>query len=179
MKAPREVEIKFAVDDVRAVERKLRGLGFRRRTARTHEMNTLYDLAGGTLRRRGELLRLRQYGEQWRLTHKSRGRQGRHKSRVELETGVEDGRRMESILQALGYRPSFRYEKFRSEWSDGAGDVVLDDTPIGGYGEIEGPPRWIDHTARALGIAPGEYITDTYAQLFEKWKSASAAGRGR
>jgi adenylate cyclase class 2 len=170
MAPPKEVEIKFALDDLRSLERKLRALGFRRRTPRTHEINTLYDLPGGVLRRRGQLLRLRNYGKHWTLTHKGRGRAGRHKSRAELETRVEDGRRMEVILTALGFVPSFRYEKFRSEWTDDTGHVVLDETPIGNYGEIEGPPRWIDRTARALGIIPGQYITDSYAQLFLKWK---------
>lgn len=165
-----EVEIKFAIDDLRGAERKLRALGFRRQTPRTHEMNTLYDLPSHVLRRRGELLRLRKYGSRWTLTHKARGRTGRHKSRVELETAVADGPQLESIFLALGYAPSFRYEKFRSEWTDGIGHVVLDETPIGNYGEIEGPPRWIDRTARSLAIAAAEYITDTYAELFRRWK---------
>jgi adenylate cyclase class 2 len=175
MAAPTEVEIKFALDDLRVIERKLRALGFRCQTPRTHEMNTLYDLPGAILRQRGELLRLRKYGNQWRLTYKGRGRAGRHKSRAELETRVEDGPQMEAILAALGFAPNFRYEKHRSEWTDGAGHVVLDETPIGNFGEIEGPPRWIDRTARALGITPGQYITDSYAQLFSKWQQQTGS----
>jgi adenylate cyclase class 2 len=171
MTSPKEVEIKFGLDDLRAIERKLRALGFRLQTARTHEMNTLYDLPGAVLRQRGELLRLRKYGSAWKLTHKAPGLAGRHKTRVETETAVENGERMQGILSALGLVPSFRYEKFRREWSDGTGHVVLDETPIGDYGEIEGPPRWIDRTARALGIAPSQYVTDSYVQLFFDWKS--------
>jgi adenylate cyclase, class 2 len=175
MAAPKEVEIKFVLDDLRALERKLRALGFRRVTPRTHETNTLYDLPGAVLRGRGELLRLRQYGDEWKLTHKAPGRAGRHKTRVENETAVADGERMEAILSALGFAPSFRYEKFRSEWSGGAGHVVLDETPIGNFGEIEGPPRWIDRTARALGIMPRQYITDSYAQLFGSWRERTGS----
>jgi adenylate cyclase class 2 len=171
MASPKEVEVKFTLDDLRALERKLRALRFRRETPRTHEMNTLYDLPGGVLRQRGELLRLRKYGDGWKLTHKGSVLGGRHKTRVENETAVENGERMHGILTALGFAPSFRYEKFRSEWSDGTGHVVLDQTPIGNYGEIEGPPRWIDRTARALDIAPTQYITDSYAQLFSDWKT--------
>lgn len=170
MASPKEVEIKLALDDLRAMERKLRALGFRRETPRTREINTLYDLPGAVLRQRGELLRLRKYGAAWTLTHKAPGRAGRHKARVETETTVENGERMHGILTALGFAPSFRYEKFRSEWSDVSGHVVLDETPIGNYGEIEGPPRWIDRTARALGIKPSQYITNSYAQLFADWK---------
>jgi adenylate cyclase class 2 len=175
MPGPREVEIKFAVDDLKDLERRLRRTGFWRVTPRTHETNTLYDLPSLELRARGEVLRLREYGGIWRLTHKSKGSAGRHKTRVENETGISNGRQMENILLALGYRSCFRYEKFRTEWGDGSGHVVLDETPIGNFGEIEGPPRWIDRTARALGIEPSQYITDSYVALFFAWKARTGS----
>lgn len=166
----REIEIKFQVNDLRALARKLRAAGFRLVTRRTHEMNTLYDLPGEVLRARKELLRLRQYGSDWTLTHKSGGIKARHSSRVELETGVADGKKTDAILRALGYAPSFLYEKFRAEWSDRKGQVVVDETPIGNFCEIEGPPRWIDATAKKLGVSPEDYITKNYATLFADWK---------
>ncbi len=168
---PREVEIKFMVADLKTLERKLRAAGFRRLTPRTLERNTLYDLPGTPLRRRGELLRVRRYGKTWTLTHKAAARAGRHKSRAETETAVRDGARLDSILRALGFQPTFRYEKFRSQWSDGHGHVLLDETPIGNVAEIEGAPRWIDRTAKKLGIPPKEYITASYAGMFFDWKA--------
>jgi adenylate cyclase, class 2 len=167
---PNEIEIKFRIEDLRDLNRRLRASGFRRITPRTHEMNALYDLPGQPLRKRGELLRLREYGKEWVLTHKSKGLAGRHKRRVEHEIRVSDGRTMDEILRALGYQPTFRYEKFRAEWTDDRGQVVVDETPIGNFGEIEGPPRWIDQAAKKLGIRPEHYITDTYAGLFFAWK---------
>jgi adenylate cyclase class 2 len=175
MPAKKEVEIKFRVADPGTLRRKLRAAGFRRVTPHTHEMNTLYDLPGQPLRRRGELLRLRSYGPRWVLTHKSKGRPGRHKSRVESETEVADGRNTAAILDALGFVPIFRYEKFRSEWTDGKGHVVLDETPIGNMAEIEGAPRWIDQTAKRLGVARSEYLTSSYAQMFFKWKERTGS----
>jgi adenylate cyclase, class 2 len=171
----REIEIKFRMGDLRALRRKLRGAGFRLKTKRTHEMNTLYDLPGAVLRARKELLRLRQYGSEWKLTHKSAGKGGRHSSRVELETGVSDGKKMDAILRALGYAPSFRYEKFRAEWKDKNGQVVLDETPIGNFCEIEGPSRWIDATAKKLGVKPEDYIIKNYATLFAEWKQGTGS----
>lgn len=167
---PQEIEVKFRVPDIGALTRQLAQANFRLKTPRTHEMNTLYDLPGQALRRRKELLRLRQYGSEWKLTHKSAGKAGRHSSRKELETGVEDGKVMDAILRALGYAPSFRYEKFRAEWSDGKGNVVVDQTPIGNFCEIEGPARWIDQTARKLGLGREQYILKNYATLFAEWK---------
>jgi adenylate cyclase, class 2 len=170
MASNREIEIKFCVTDLKELARKLRAAGFRILTPRTHEMNTLYDLPGGVLRERKELLRLRKYGSEWTLTHKAKKKTGKHSSREELETRVADGKKMDAILRALGYSPSFRYEKFRAEWSDGKGQVVVDETPIGKFCEIEGPPRWIDATAKKLVVSEADYITKNYATLFLEWK---------
>ena len=170
MATPQEVEVKFLVSDLKSLEQKLRQHGFRCVTPSTHEINTLYDLPGQKLRRKGELMRLRCYGDKWKLTHKAKGKAGRHKSRRELETGVSDGKATGAMLRALGYSPSFRYEKFRAEWKDDEGNVVLDHTPIGDIAEIEGKSRWIDRTARALGIASQDYITKSYPELFFDWK---------
>jgi adenylate cyclase, class 2 len=167
---PKEVEIKFRISDRPALAKALKRAGFRQVTRSTHEMNALYDLPGQKLRKRGELLRLRKYGKQWVLTYKAKAAAGRYKVRVELETQVESGERTDGILRALGFAPTFRYEKYRAVWSGGPGHVLVDETPIGVFGEIEGPARWIDRTAQALGITSADYITQTYADLFFTWK---------
>jgi adenylate cyclase class 2 len=167
-----EVEIKFRVADIKKLSAQLLQLGLQQVTPRTHEMNTLFDLPGQPLRKRGDLLRVRKYGDAWVLTHKTKGknRDGRHKTRIETETRIEDGEKMEGILRALQFEPSFRYEKFRAEWKGTEGHVVIDETPIGNFAEIEGPPDWIDSVARDLGIDRRDYITETYAELFAAWK---------
>ncbi|HZD95352.1 MAG TPA: class IV adenylate cyclase [Candidatus Sulfotelmatobacter sp.] len=177
MASDREVEIKFRIVDLGALTSRLQDAHFRLVTPRTHELNTLYDQSGGILRQRGALLRLRQYGPQWTLTYKDKSDSpaGRHKSRREIETRIENGEAAGRILEAIGLTPSFRYEKFRSEWTDRIGHVVLDETPIGNYGEIEGPPEWIDTTATRLGISTEQYIASSYAELFLTWKSETGS----
>lgn len=165
-----ETEIKFHIQDVRALTVKLLSLGFRLVTPRTHELNTLFDLRARPLRRKGSLLRLRKYGDRWVLTFKGKARLGRYKSREEIESVVEDGAALSTILEHAGFSPVFSYEKFRTEWTDGEGHLVVDETPIGDFGEIEGPGKWIDSTAKRLDIKPAEYITDSYAVLFLKWR---------
>jgi adenylate cyclase, class 2 len=173
---PNEIEIKVLVDNLDDLARKLRKAGLRLKTRRTHEMNTIYDLPGLPLRKKGDLLRLREYGRKWTLTHKAKiDDNGRHKRRIETETEVADGKSMDQILRSLGFAPSFRYEKFRTEWSDDKGEVVLDETPIGDLMEIEGPPRWIDSMAKALGVSPSEYITSSYGEVFSDWKSRTGS----
>jgi adenylate cyclase, class 2 len=172
MASNREVEIKFRVENADNLTAGLEIEGFHLITPRTREMNTLYEQPGGELRKRGALLRLREYGPKWTLTYKDKTgpQSGRHKSRREIETVVENGPAMTQMLEALGYSPSFRYEKFRSEWSDSTGHVVIDETPIGTFGEIEGPPQWIDATAQRLQIPASDYIKASYAELFQAWK---------
>lgn len=170
-----EIEVKFRIDDLDILARKLATAGFHLLTPRTHEMNTLYDFPDGRLRARGELLRLRRYGERWTVTHKAKGNTGRHKSRTETETQVADGEAMASIFTSLGLAISFRYEKFRAEWSDDQGHAVLDKTPIGNIAELEGPPEWIDRTAAKLGIQPSQYITKSYAQMFLDWRERTGS----
>jgi adenylate cyclase class 2 len=172
MPSNREVEIKFRIDDIQALSTSLKDAGFRLVTPRTHEMNILYDQPGARLRRRGALLRLREYGPRWTLTYKDRSGppSDRHKSRREIETQVESGEAMAQIFQALGFRPSFRYEKYRTEWSDANGHVVIDETPIGNFGEIEGTPEWIDATARRMNISEKNYLKESYTELFAAWK---------
>jgi adenylate cyclase, class 2 len=169
-----EVEIKFKIDDVRAFMSRLPSSGFSLVTERTHELNTLYDLPGFPLRRRGAILRIRRYGPKWTVTYKDKKGSAPsstgHKSRREMETQVQDGHALAQILEATGFKVAFAYEKFRSEWTDGTGHVVIDETPLGNFGEIEGPPSWSDSTAQRLGIAKSQYITASYAELFLDWK---------
>jgi adenylate cyclase, class 2 len=171
-----EVEIKFVVHDLEALLRSVKAAaGLRQKTPSTFESNALYDNASGDLRRAGEVLRVRVYGERCTLTHKSRGDTGRHKTRAEHETGIAKADEMQAILGALGFRPSFRYEKYRAEWGDGQGEVVIDRTPIGDFGEIEGPPEWIDRTAESLNLNEKDYITASYAELFHQWKERTGS----
>ena len=76
---------------------------------------------------------------------------------------------MEAIFTHMGYRPVFQYEKFRTEYTKRAGNggkVLLDETPIGNFLEIEGSPRWIDRSARLLGFSSGDYIARSYGYLY-------------
>lgn len=171
-----EIEIKVRLTDRAAFAAKLPDTGFHLQTPETHERNTLYDAADGRLRHRGQLLRIRQYGDRWVLTHKAPDESAtntRHKSRIETETEIGDGNALAKIFEQLGYEQIFIYEKFRTEWTDGDGHVVLDRTPIGDFAELEGEPAWIDATAARLGISPSQYLTTSYAQLFLEWKKAT------
>jgi adenylate cyclase, class 2 len=169
-----ETEIKFRVDDLSELAVRLEQAGFRLDTPRTFESNVLYDTAERTMRARTEILRIRNYGGKCTLTHKRLPDNGpgedRHKHRIETETEVSDGKALAEVFQSLGLIPAFRYEKWRSEWSDGEGHCVVDETPIGNFAELEGDPGWIDRVASRLGVPHSEYMTLSYGRLFEQWR---------
>lgn len=171
-----EIEIKVRLEDRAAFAARLPGLGFQMKTPETHERNLLFDTPDEQLRRRGELLRIREYGGHFKLTHKAPApglAPKVHKTRVETECDIGDGDTLASIFRKLGFQTAFIYEKFRSEWTDGAGHIVIDRTPIGDFAELEGAPAWIDAIAAKLEISRKQYITASYAKLFEEWKAAT------
>ena len=166
-----ENEIKLAVPDVRTARRLLRAAGFAISRRRVFESNVVLDTPKLTLRRASTLLRLRQADKLTTVTYKGKPAVARHKSREELELAVADAAAMEAIFERLGFRPVFRYEKYRTEYrlKRGAGMATLDETPVGIYLELEGPPAWIDGMARRMGFAERDYITVSYAQLYLDW----------
>jgi adenylate cyclase class 2 len=181
-----EIELKFPVPDPEALQTRLPQLGFQLLTPRTFEHNTLYDTPNRDLRARRQILRLRQYGDIYTLTHKRLPDEQapvdttRYKIRIETETTISDRDAMAEIFQQLGYSPAFTYEKYRTEWSHAAdtgitAHLVLDETPIGTYAELEGPTAWIDQTLVALNIDPATCLTDSYGKLFLDWKQSTGS----
>jgi adenylate cyclase, class 2 len=168
-----ETEIKFRVRDAEGLAARLRAAGFREETPRTFESNVLFDTPERTMRSRTEILRIRSYGGRWVITHKRLpdGRPGEdvHKHRIETETQVGDGDVLAEVFKSIGLVEAFRYEKWRSEWSDGQGHCVIDETPIGVFAELEGEAEWIDRTAEKLAVDRSAYITLSYGRLFEQW----------
>lgn len=98
---------------------------------------------------------------------------GRHKVREEIEVEVTRREPLAAILEALGMRVWFQYEKFRSTYRFPANVrwaldllIELDETPIGAFIELEGPPDAIDRAAALLGFARKDYITKSYLALY-------------
>lgn len=170
-----ETEIKFRVNDLPGLADRLERAGFRLDTPRTFESNVLYDTPDRRMRARTEIVRIRNYGGKWTLTHKRLPDDGpgedRHKHRIETETEVTDGNALAEVFVSIGLVAAFRYEKWRTEWSDGEGHCVVDETPIGDFAELEGSSDWIDRVAARLGISSSEYMTLSYGRLFDLWRT--------
>ncbi len=186
-----EIEVKLAMANPAAARKKLARLKAKAvrhdiapKDGRVHELNILFDTPDGGFARHGQLLRLRiespsgsgkKRAQRVVLTYKGPAERptiGRYKVRQENEVVVASAEAMQTILEALGLRGWFRYEKFRTTYAIpasarwAAGLVLdLDETPIGTYLELEGPAPAIDRAARELGSAPSDYITKDYLML--------------
>jgi adenylate cyclase class 2 len=174
-----ETEIKFRVTNTAQLEAELTSIGFHLVTPRSFERNVLYDTADRSLRGKRELVRIRNYAGHWLLTHKRVPDSGigedRHKHRVETETELSDGAALAEVFLAVGLLPVFRYEKWRTEWSDDIGHCVVDETPLGTFAELEGEPEWIDRVTSQLGVVPEEQLTVSYGRLFDQWRERTGS----
>src|SRR5882672_4891872 len=147
-----EIEVKFPLRDRNELVRKLHEIGAQRLYPETFEDNIVLDRRG-ELRTRSSLLRVRKFGRYAIATYKGpMSIEGGIKSREEVQTGVESFERAIQLFDALGYKPVFRYQKFREVWRIKEVEVVLDRTPIGDYFEIEGPIDVIRSIAAELGM---------------------------
>jgi len=176
VKTPIETEIKLRVDSmgkagVARARALLRKHGFTIIKPRVFEQNLILDYGRNTLRESNKLLRVRAAGKIFTCTFKGPELPSRHKRREELEFRVDDLECCLALFAALGFPISCRYEKYRTEFARGKepGHVTIDETPIGVFMELEGPARWIDHTAKAFGFPRAAYITDSYRTLYEAW----------
>jgi adenylate cyclase class 2 len=165
--ASEEVEVKLPCPDLPAIRQKLEDLGATRQSDLHDEVNDLYDDAGSHLAERGAALRVRRAQGSVVLTYKGPARfSGGIKTRQESETTVADAGALEAILSGLGFARRFRYEKRREEWRLEGCSVALDQTPIGHFVEVEGPPPAIRRALVALGLDFADAIPYSYTRLY-------------
>jgi len=188
----RETEIKLHISDVKVFQRKLKKLGAKTVGAgdgRVHEFNTIFDTPEGGLAKHGQLLRIRTETASGKgkgagakrivLTFKQPTVKGvsdegaRFKVREETETELTDSIALTKIFEGLGMRGWFSYEKYRTTWQLGAKEkwakdllIEVDETPVGTYVELEGPPEAIDRAAEAFGFARKDYLLKNYLTLY-------------
>jgi adenylate cyclase class 2 len=169
-----EIEVKFALRDRAELIRKLQEIGAKRLYAETFEDNIVLDRRG-ELRTRGSLLRVRKFGRYSLATYKGpMSIDGGIKSREEVQTGVESFELAIQLFDALGFKPVFRYQKFREVWRVHEVEVVIDRTPIGSFFEIEGPMETIKTVAADLGMNMDQAIRQTYADLYRQHRRTRA-----
>ncbi len=160
-----EIEVKFRVDDHEPVLARLKRLGAKKVDG-GFERNIKFDKDGGELYKSGMLLRLRSYAGKADITYKKRLPSEKFMMREEVIVNIDSFEHGKRLLQVLGFRPDFRYEKKRQTWEYNGVGVLIDVVAIGKFIEIEGPKEKIVETAEKLGLDMADAIPLSYGQLF-------------
>jgi len=189
-----ELEVKFLLSNRSALVGRLQGTGAVLKSPRTHELNLRFDTPARALTQTSQVLRLRQ-DARVRVTYKGPGAmEGGVRARQEIEFGVDDFDAAKATFEALGYEVSFIYEKYRTTYALSSGsddfsrskavetattneavEIVLDETPLGTFTEIEGPDaEAIQLAADRLGLDWEARINESYVYLFETVKRSLA-----
>ena len=178
-----EVEVKLKVGElVDAPERltttkvRLEELGAIVTYPREFEDNLAFDFPDRSIIRSGSLLRVRIMARGTLLTFKgpvaplaglmaSAGpMKARHETELMIPASETDA--LIAIIRGLGMQPVFQYQKYRTTWDWKGLHVLLDETPIGIYLELEGDRALIEAGARELGYRSEDFITKSYRDLY-------------
>ncbi len=144
----REIKLRFAApDEARAA---VLAAGARLFRPRRLQDDALFDTDDEALRRQRSVLRVRREGERSALTFKGPVRPGPMKLREELETGVADGAVLSLVLERLGLRVWFRYQKYREEYA-AEGVVIAQGGRFGGWA-VHVKDGHLKFTYNVLGI---------------------------
>jgi adenylate cyclase class 2 len=176
-----EIEVKLRYESVAPLERA--GLRLELETARHFEDNWLLDTADRQLSARLAILRVRQAAGRGSLTYKAKANPelvSEFKARVEIETQLDDPQSALALLEQLGYRKWFRYQKYRTVYrallpSSASLHVMFDETPLGNFVELEGAEQAIAEAVHLLGVRRADYILESYLVL----QSAHCQAQGR
>ncbi len=166
-----EREVKIPCCDRGALRLLLLEIGGRTR-GEGLERNIVFDKDDGALRKSDSVLRLRSWKDNT-LTYKGprSGAKGGVKARDEIEVSVGDLAAMEAVLETLGFRRTWIYEKLTEKFALGDVVVSLDTLPfIGDWVEIEaGSDGAITDVAERLGLSIEAATSATYAEIFARY----------
>ena len=166
-----EIEVKYAVADLLAVEKRLKAIGAQLIQARIFESNLRFDDQDGSLGKTASVLRLR-LDTAARLTYKGPSVfDAGVRDRLEIEFVVGDFYAARSFLEALGYRVIMTYEKYRAMYNLEEVTVTLDELPYGSFVEIEGPDaESIRQVNEQLGLDWDAAVQESYSEIFARLK---------
>lgn len=163
-----EIEVKFIVDDAAALRQRILGLEATLHHPRTYEDNWCFDTPDQRFQQEDRLLRLRRDHRNL-LTYKEPPltEETEFKVRQEYEVEVSDFDQARALVEKLGFAPSLRYEKYRETFRYGETEILLDETPLGAFVEIEGSRESIDALSKQLNLNDDNRITSSYGDIFE------------
>lgn len=169
----KEIELKFFVDDLGAVRKKLKKVGAKFEWAGS-EHDHFFDTADKRLQKKGATLRLRVTPDFSYLTYKENRKSRKFKVSDEYQVDdVQNPKELRKIFERLGFKTHFEYKKPRREfWKFGGKTITLDSFPFGKFAEIEGSENFIKSAAKKLGLDFNRTSTKSYTTLLREFKGS-------
>ncbi len=161
-----EREIKFKVNDLITFKKQIESEGGEH-ISEFFEDNIVFDDEEETLKKSKVVLRLRK-SDRITLTVKKQIEKNRFKVMDEHEIEVSDFDETIMLLNLLGYKKVFRYQKRREIFRFINTKLFFDDTPIGCFIEIEGAEDEIESIASKLGLNVENGTSKNYMEIFRE-----------
>lgn len=164
-----EIEVKFFLACKELFEKRIKESGATLIQPRTHEFNLLFDNQTRDLSQKSQILRLR-VDNKVRLTFKGKGNYANGVlKRKEFEIIVNSFETTQTLIEALGYKAFWVYEKYRTTYDLNCVSITLDELPFGNFIEIEASSvDEIKAISKKLNLNYRKRILDNYRQLFLK-----------
>ena len=70
----------------------------------------------------------------------------------------------------MEFKPNYAYERFRTKYTNGEVEIVLDEFPFANFVEIEGAEDKILAVGERLGLDFKDNINDSCDNLFASWR---------
>lgn len=167
----KELEVKFHVSDLAEIEKQLVKLGATLVQPRTHEYNLRFDKPSGDLAQAESMLRLRRDAGSHVTFKGPSSTLGGVLARQEIEFEVSNFVSAQKLIEALGFRSKFVYEKYRTTYGLDGLKITLDEMPYGLFVEIEGKEAApIQKAANQLNLDWQERLPETYISIFRRLK---------
>lgn len=165
----RELEVKFHVTDLAEMESRLVALGATLVQPRTHEYNLRFDNRAGDLHQAESMLRLRRDSASHVTFKGPSSTLGGVLTRQEIEFEVSNFSAAQKLIEALGFRSKFVYEKHRTTYAMDGLKITLDEMPYGPFVEIEGNSAAPIRTAAdKLSLNWERRLPETYISIFRR-----------
>ena len=166
-----ELEVKFYVSSLAGMEERLVEAGATLVQPRSHEFNIRFDTPTGELSRAQSILRLRRDAGSHVTFKGPSATMGGVLARQEIEFDVNNFSAAQKLIEALGYRSNFIYEKHRTTYALNGLKVTLDEMPYGDFVEIEGKnAKSIQEASTKFGLHWEERLPETYISIFRRMK---------
>lgn len=166
-----EIETKIPISSLSQLKSRIVSLGFSLKQRRVLERNIVYDFRDNRLKKMDYLFRLRESGGQVILTFKKSRNHSAHPSlkiRDEIDVNISCSERMHAICQGIGLKPVFIYEKYRTTFAKGEIHLMIDETPIGNFLEVEASKKDIEDLLPKLDAKMEDCLSLTYWELFRQ-----------